>query len=113
MKHPKTEPREGPCPKVGLILESGGPDPRRSGPTSRSSPIWSGNCVQTSRWWCVPWAASFNLLPERGAVARLLLSVEGCVCVFVIWDLFPAWREGVSPACARTARQPWHLRAAV
>lgn len=42
-----------------------------------------------------------NLLSECGEVADLLLTIEGCDRIIIVWDLYPAWRENNQRPCRK------------
>jgi uncharacterized protein DUF4276 len=48
-----------------------------------------------------------NLLAECGTAAAILLN-QGCDLVLVIWDLYPAWRQGGEKPCRHEDKEKIH-----
>ncbi|MGC2232791.1 MAG: DUF4276 family protein, partial [Candidatus Acidiferrum sp.] len=46
-----------------------------------------------------------KLIRECGKVSKQLLEVDRCAHVLIIWDLYPAWREGNVKPCRKHDRE--------
>lgn len=83
--------------KIGFILECGGQDPKRAGPDEQICRYLLGQLRPDITPVFRGLAGKPNVVKDCGTVAKLLLETEHCTCVFIIWDLYPAWREETTP----------------
>lgn len=85
--------------KVGMIFECG-PD----GPDRKVCEHLAKRIITDLKISSKTLTDKKNLLAECGIAAALLLS-EGCELVFIVWDLYPAWRQKGERPCRHADKE--------
>jgi hypothetical protein len=88
--------------KVGMIFECGPDGPDKKVCEYLAKKIIPGLEVRSETLDVKP-----NLLAECGSAAAILLN-QGCDLVLIIWDLYPAWRQGGEKPCRHEDKEKIH-----
>jgi len=88
--------------KVGMIFECG-PD----GPDKKVCECLAKKIIPDLEVSSKTLDVKPNLLAECGPAAAILLN-QGCDLVFIVWDLYPAWRQGGEKPCRHEDKEKIH-----